>query len=128
MTIRASSTSSRWRRRWLGPEASRTARSGSRIEPRGAAITASCAGPRSARASPTDAGRDRCARPSSRLAAGIDAVTDGLAAELPGTPDPWAARDAYVDVVIGADEPAAFARRWLGDAGGHGGVHGGSSR
>ena len=53
-----------------------------------------------------------------RLAAGIDAVTDGLAAELPGTPDPWAARDAYVDIVIGADEPAAFATRWLGGGAG----------
>ena len=28
---------------------------------------------------------------------------------LPGAPDPWAARDAYVDVVIGATPPAAFA-------------------
>jgi hypothetical protein len=30
--------------------------------------------------------------------------------------DPWAARDAYVDVVIGAQEPNAFSERWLGRA------------
>ncbi len=39
-----------------------------------------------------------------RLATGIDLVTEGIAAGLPGTPDPWAARDAYVDVVIGAQD------------------------
>ena len=33
-----------------------------------------------------------------RLAAGIDAITERVAAGLPGAPDPWAARDAYVDV------------------------------
>jgi hypothetical protein len=52
-----------------------------------------------------------------RLAAGIDAVTDRLAAGLAGSPDPWAARDAYVDVVIGVEEPAAFASRWLAGPG-----------
>ncbi len=52
-----------------------------------------------------------------RLAAGIDAVTEDVAAELPGRPDAWAARDAYVDVVIGAEEPADFAARWLSGAG-----------
>ena len=52
-----------------------------------------------------------------RLAAGIDAVTDRVATGLTGAPDPWAARDAYVDVVIGAEEPVVFASRWLGDAG-----------
>jgi hypothetical protein len=48
-----------------------------------------------------------------RLAAGIDAATERLAGNLPGRPDPWAARDGYVDVVIGAEEPEAFADRWL---------------
>jgi hypothetical protein len=50
-----------------------------------------------------------------RLAAGIDAGTERLAGELPGRPDPWAARDAYVDVVVGAASPTTFARRWLGE-------------
>jgi hypothetical protein len=57
-----------------------------------------------------------------RLAAGIDALTDVLSRDLPGRGDvprervaldPWAARDAYVDVVIGAAEPGAFARATL---------------
>lgn len=48
-----------------------------------------------------------------RLAAGIDATTERLAERLPGTPDPWAARDAYVDVVVGAVERDAFADQWL---------------
>ena len=39
-----------------------------------------------------------------RLAAGIDVVTAEVAAGLPGAPDIWAARDAYVDVVIGAED------------------------
>ena len=37
-----------------------------------------------------------------RLAGGIDTVTEALARELPGLDDVWAARDGYVDVVIGA--------------------------
>lgn len=49
-----------------------------------------------------------------RLAAGIDVVTAQVAATLAGSPDPWAARDAYVDVVIGAEDGATFAARWLG--------------
>ena len=52
-----------------------------------------------------------------RLAGGIDAVTEGIARELPGRPDPWAARDRYVDVVIGAEEDEAFARSCLGRGG-----------
>ncbi len=51
-----------------------------------------------------------------RLAAGIDAITDQVAAGWGASVDPWAARDAYVDVVIGAQEPAAFAESWLGRA------------
>ena len=49
-----------------------------------------------------------------RLAGGVDALTERLARDLPGAPDIWAARDAYVDVVIGAATPAAFASQWLG--------------
>ena len=49
-----------------------------------------------------------------RLAAGIDVVTPQLAAAFPGSPDPWAARDAYVDVVVGVEAGDEFARRWLG--------------
>ncbi len=51
-----------------------------------------------------------------RLAGGIDAATEQLAAPLPGAPDPWAARDAYVDVVIGAHPASAFADAWLDPA------------
>ena len=48
-----------------------------------------------------------------RLAAGIDVITTRVAAGLAGSPDPWSARDAYVDVVVGAEEGTAFARRWV---------------
>ncbi len=54
-----------------------------------------------------------------RLAGGVDAVTDHIVRGLPGSPDPWAARDAAVDVVIGAQTPVTFADAWLeGTAGG----------
>jgi Domain of unknown function (DUF3536)/Glycosyl hydrolase family 57 len=49
-----------------------------------------------------------------RLASAIDTETERIARNLPGSPDPWAARDAYVDVVIGATTPADFAATWLG--------------
>lgn len=49
-----------------------------------------------------------------RLAGGIDAVSEALFGALPGSPDPWAARDAYVDVVIGVRSDALFAAEWLG--------------
>ena len=49
-----------------------------------------------------------------RLAASIDTVTETLAAGLPREPDPWAARDAYVDVVLGAQPSGSFAAHWLG--------------
>ncbi len=42
------------------------------------------------------------------MAGGIDAATEQLAARLRGAPDPWAARDAYVDVVIGAETAGSF--------------------
>jgi len=51
-----------------------------------------------------------------RLAAGIDATTERLADRLPGAPDPWAARDAYVDVLAGAIDGAAFTGQWLAQA------------
>lgn len=51
-----------------------------------------------------------------RLAGGIDAMSERLFQALPGSPDPWAARDAYVDVVIGVRDDADFAREWLGAA------------
>ncbi len=50
-----------------------------------------------------------------RLAGGIDATTEAILGALPGEPDLWAARDAYVDVVVGARLPGAFAAAWLGD-------------
>jgi hypothetical protein len=49
-----------------------------------------------------------------RLAAGIDSHAERLTATLPRSPDLWAARDGYVDVVVGAEPPDAFAERWLG--------------
>ena len=49
-----------------------------------------------------------------RLAAGIDAVTTTQFAALPREPDPWAARDAYIDVVLDTEPKAAFAARWVG--------------
>lgn len=48
-----------------------------------------------------------------RLAGGIDAVTESLARELDGLGDPWAARDEYVDVVLGVEDADAFAARRL---------------
>jgi hypothetical protein len=48
-----------------------------------------------------------------RLAGGIDEATDHLARELPGAPDPWAARDAYVDVVVGLTPESTFVEEWL---------------
>lgn len=50
-----------------------------------------------------------------RLATAIDVVAEGELAKLPGQPDLWAARDAYVEVVDGVVEGAAFAARWLGE-------------
>jgi hypothetical protein len=50
-----------------------------------------------------------------RLAGSIDALTDRRFAMLPGAPDPWAARDSYVEVVLGVEEPGSFAARCLGD-------------
>jgi hypothetical protein len=48
-----------------------------------------------------------------RLGGGIDAITEAEFAALPGGPDPWTARDAYVAVVLGVQTQAAFAATWL---------------
>ncbi len=48
-----------------------------------------------------------------RLAAAIDTVTESLSTGIQGGPDPWAARDDYVDVVIGATDAPGFAARWI---------------
>ena len=49
-----------------------------------------------------------------RLAGGIDVATEAAAATLPGHPNPWSARDEYVDVLLGEAEAAAFAAGRLG--------------
>jgi hypothetical protein len=49
-----------------------------------------------------------------RLAGAIDDATDTLARGIRGLDDVWAARDQYVDVVIGATSAAAFGARLLG--------------
>jgi hypothetical protein len=45
---------------------------------------------------------------------GIDAVTVAQFGALPGEPDPWAARDAYIDVVLGAEPSSSFAAHRVG--------------
>jgi hypothetical protein len=48
-----------------------------------------------------------------RLAGAIDVVTEAAIAELPGDTDPFAARDAWIDVVAGVTTRADFAaERW----------------
>jgi uncharacterized protein DUF3536/glycosyl hydrolase family 57 len=49
-----------------------------------------------------------------RLAGGVDAATDHLIRAIPGSPDPWPLRDAWVDVIIGVQSAAAFADERLG--------------
>jgi len=48
-----------------------------------------------------------------RLAGGVDAATETVSRALPGRPDPWAARDASVDVLLGLVTASSFAARWL---------------
>jgi len=43
-----------------------------------------------------------------RLAGGIDLATESAFAELPGAPDPWGARDGWVDVIVGATDADTF--------------------
>jgi hypothetical protein len=47
----------------------------------------------------------------------VDAVVDRWFANCPGAPDALALRDRYVDVVVGAVEPDAFAAAHLGSLG-----------
>jgi hypothetical protein len=49
-----------------------------------------------------------------RLAASIDAASERSFAELAGGADLWSLRDAYVDVVVGAVTPEAFAAERVG--------------
>jgi hypothetical protein len=49
-----------------------------------------------------------------RLAGAIDAVSELVAEGLPGLRSLWTARDGYVDVVLGAIEPEAYAAGCLG--------------
>jgi hypothetical protein len=51
-----------------------------------------------------------------RLAGAIDVVTEQAFRDLSGAPDPSAARDEYIAVVIGAEPAESFAGRWLGAA------------
>lgn len=44
-----------------------------------------------------------------RLAGGVDAATDHLVRSLPGAPDPWELRNAWVDVVLGVSDTADVA-------------------
>ncbi|MGA2513003.1 MAG: DUF3536 domain-containing protein [Candidatus Limnocylindrales bacterium] len=52
-----------------------------------------------------------------RLAAAIDAVAGGLAADFMEPPALLGARDEYIDVVFGAEAAEGFSRRWLPRAG-----------
>jgi len=49
-----------------------------------------------------------------RLAGGIDSVTDHLVRALPGGPDPWPLRDAWVDVVLERATARELCRERLG--------------
>jgi Domain of unknown function (DUF3536)/Glycosyl hydrolase family 57 len=49
-----------------------------------------------------------------RLAGAIDAITEMLAADLPGLDDVWTARDGYVDVVLGLVDSDDYAAACLG--------------
>jgi hypothetical protein len=48
-----------------------------------------------------------------RLAGGVDAATEHVLRALPGRPDPWAARDASVDVLLGLEAATSFATKRL---------------
>jgi hypothetical protein len=51
-----------------------------------------------------------------RLAGGVDTATDQLVRALPGSPDPWPIRDAWVDVVLGVIDAARFVAERLPDS------------
>jgi hypothetical protein len=48
-----------------------------------------------------------------RLAAAVDMVAEGLAADFMEPAAVWRARDEYIDVIFGAEPPDDFARRWI---------------
>jgi hypothetical protein len=48
-----------------------------------------------------------------RMAASLDTVASALASDFLDPPEFWKARDAYVDVVFGAQEAESFARHWV---------------
>jgi len=50
-----------------------------------------------------------------RLAAAIDTLTEDACRGMPGAPDPWAARDEYIEVAAGVEPSSAFSARWLGN-------------
>ncbi len=49
-----------------------------------------------------------------RLAGAVDVVTETVGAQIPGLDDPWAARDGYVDVLLGLVDPDGFAAACTG--------------
>src|SRR5258706_3098404 len=48
-----------------------------------------------------------------RLPGGIDLATESAFAALPGAPDPWAARDGWVDAIVGATDAGTGVSAWL---------------
>ena len=49
-----------------------------------------------------------------RLAGGVDAVTDHVVNALPGGPDPWLLRDAWIDVILERQTADSLCRDLLG--------------
>ena len=102
----------RWPRRSRGRRRARPSDvASSSSARRGAATTVSRAGAPAVRCvDRRRAGRRPLRSPSSGSPAASTPPRITLARDLPGAPDPWAARDAYVDVVIGRPTAGAFAR------------------
>ena len=97
------------------PTAIRTPRSGSATGRRGAATTASCAGPPSARTSRTAAGRRRCGRRWTGSPAASTRSPSALARDLPGLDDVvGGARRATSTWSSGPSSGDAFAAERLG--------------
>ena len=115
----AASTSSRSSRLRRGRPGRVAASRGSPNGPRGAATTASPAGAPSARTRPTAAGRARSGRRWTgwRRASTPSRSDLVLRREARSVSTCWAARDAYVDVVIGAPTREALRRATAGSPG-----------
>ena len=96
--------SPRWPTPCANPPGVRSGRSGSRTEHPGAATTASSAGAATARAPRTPTWKAPLRAALERLG-GRHRRRHGAARRgaCPDNPDPWAARDGYVDVVVGAE-------------------------